>query len=163
MTAVPMPDPLNAIRALMVADATVKAAAEVGVSGNAIFAYEWPARTATQTIDYSAQLAQRARRLIVLKPAGRRRLQDMGYALISAPRFDVWNYGRSANDAAALHAVTYAFLKDLADEQPTLSGGLVSVRSVTVEAGPFDFLDPDVNAPVVVGTYAAVIAEEFVA
>lgn len=163
MTAVPAPDVPNAIRALMFADATVKAAAETGATGNAIFAYEYPAKTATQTIDYAAQLAAKARRLIVIQPAGRKPLQDQGYALIGAPRFDVWNYGRTKSDAAALYWITHAFLKDLANARATLSGGVVSIRSVTVEAGPFPITDQDTNAPVVVGTYAAVAAEEFVA
>lgn len=163
MPAVAAPDAVNAVRAALLADATVRAAAEIGVTGNAIFAYEYPAKTAGQPIDYAAELSARTRRLVLLKPAGRRRLQDQGYALIGAPRFDVWNYGRSGNDAAALHWITYAFLKDLADARVTLSGGVVSIRSVLVEAGPIDFIDPDTNAPVVVGTYAAPVAEEFVA
>lgn len=163
MTAVAAPDPLNALRAMMAADATVKAATEVGVTGNAIFAYGYPAKTAQQPIDYAAELSAHTRRLVLLRPAGRKPMQTQGNALIGAPRFDVWNYGRTASDAAALYWITHAFLKDLADERVTLSGGLVSVRSVTVEAGPFSFTDQDTNAPVMVGTYAAVAAEEFVA
>ncbi len=161
MTATVPFDVINALRLAMFADATVKAAAEVSVTGNAIFGHEYPAKTAQQTIDYAAQLTARSRRLIVLQPAGRRRLQDQGNAPIGAPRVDVWNYGRTKSDAMALHWVTHAFLRDLADALVTMSAGSAVIRSVTVEAGPFAFTDQDTNTPVVVGTYAALAAETY--
>ena len=163
-----MPDPVNAVRLALLGQSAITSlllpqTALPGLATAPIFGYEWPAKTAQQTHDYTALLGQRVIRLVVISPAGRRPMQDAGYAPIGAPRFDVLSYGRTKSDAAvAAHAI-HEYLRQLDRARVVMTAGDALIHSAIVESGPIAFTDQDTNTPVVSYTYSAAIAEEFVA
>ena len=163
------PDPINAVRLALLGQSSITSlllpqTALPGLATAPIFGYEYPAKTAQQTHDYAALLAAKLIRLVVISPAGRRRMAgDRGYAPIGSVRFDVLSYGRSKSDAAVAHWAIYEYLKELDRASVTMTAGIALIHSVVVEAGPIAFTDQDTMTPVVAGTYAAAVAEEFVA
>jgi hypothetical protein len=71
-------------------------------------------------------------------------------------------YGRSEFAAMRLLLTAEEFLKNLSQRRAVLPDGTALVYDVTVEGGPIPFPDPDTEAPVAVGIYAATVAEQFV-
>lgn len=169
-----VPDPMAAIRAAMLAESSITdlllpqtTLAELTVAP--IFVQAYPRRVAGAPAtgytghDWSSLLHQRAIEMLLIMPTGRATSGgDTSRALWSRPRFDVMSYGRTFATAGALHWAAYEWLKDLFRVRATLSTGTALIHDVTVEGGPISFVDPDTDSPVMVGVYAASIAEEFV-
>ena len=136
-----------------------------------IFAYEYPRKVANAPLtgytghDWAALLTQRAIELVLVTVSGR---VNSGADTSRAPwgrvRLDVQTYGRTYLSAAAVHWAIYEYLKNLHRVRVALSGGTALLHDVTIEGGPISFPDPDTDGcPVMVGMYAATVAEEYVA
>ena len=135
-----------------------------------VFAHQYPRHVAGAPAtgytghDWAALLTQRAIRLVLITASGRVASGgDTTRAPWSRPRMDIQVYGRTEADAMAVHLAIEAFLKGLSNVRASLTGGVALIRDVTIEGGPIPFPDPDTEAPVVVGIYAASAIEEFVA
>jgi hypothetical protein len=114
--------------------------------------------------DWAALLNQKAIRLVLITASGREPSGgDRARAPWSRRRFDVQCYGRTEADAMVVHLAIEEFLKALANKRAVLSTGTALIRDVTVEGGPLEFPDPDTDAPIVTGIYAASAIEENVA
>lgn len=114
--------------------------------------------------DWAALLNQRAIEMVLITPAGRVHSGgDDSHAPWSRARLDVQVYGRTYGAASSVHWAIYEYLKALTRVRAVLDGDTALLHDVTVEGGPISFPDPDTEAPVMVGTYAASVAEEFVA
>lgn len=176
MTVIAPPDPMAVIRLAMLGESSITdlllpQAALPGLTEDApIFAYEYPRKesgkptTAYTGHDWAALLQARSIRMVLLMPSGRRpSTGDNSRAPIQAPRFDVWSFGRTKGDATIVHWAVYAYLKNLSRVRAVLSTGTALLHDVVIEGGPITFNDQDTDAPVVLGTYSADVAEEYVA
>ena len=163
-----LPNACNAIRRVLleessVADLLDNQAALPSLAVPPIFAFEYPRKTAQQPHDYAALLSQRAIRLLLVSPAGRAPSGgDTSRALWSRPRFDLLSYAPTFSLAMAVLLAAEKHLKALSRVRASLTDGTALIHDVTVEGGPISFVDPDLDCPVVVGIYAASLAEEFV-
>lgn len=135
-----------------------------------IFALRYPRQVAGQPQtsvlghDWSALLHRQAVNLVLITPSGRVASGgDSTRAPWSRPRMDVQCFGRTEDEAMAIHLEIEAVLKALSNARAQLSTGTALIWDVTVEGGPLGFPDPETGAPEVVGIYAASFAEEFVA
>ena len=135
-----------------------------------IFALAYPRKVtgAPQTgytgHDWAALLAQKAVRIVVIRPAGRIASgADESRAPWSRRRQDIEVYGPTEGDALVVLDAIEVFLKGASNERAVLSGGTALIRDYTVEGGPLQFPDPTTEAPEAVGTYGASFIEEFVA
>ena len=170
-----VPEPFAAIRKVLldedtITDLLLPQAALPSLATAPIFAYEYPRKIANapQTgytgHDWAALLTARSIELVLITPAGRLGSGgDSSRAPWSRARFDVQCLGRTYSTAAAVHWAIYEYLKGLSNVRASLTGGTALVFDVTVEGGPISFPDPTVECPVVVGTYAASVAELAVA
>ena len=136
-----------------------------------IFAYEYPRKvtgapaTGYTGHDWANLLKNRAIEMVLVTVSGR---VNSGADTSRSPwgrvRLDVQTYGRTYLSAAAVHWAIYEYLKELHRVRVALSGGTALLHDVTVEGGPISFPDPDTDGcPVMVGMYAATVAEEYVA
>lgn len=169
-----VPEPFAAIRGVLLGEATVTdlllpqdALPSLAIAP--IFAYEYPRldpsapQTAYTGHDWAALLHQRAIEMVLITPAGRVGSDgDASRAPWSRPRFDVQTYGRTYAAAAAVHWAIYEYLKGLSNARAPLTSGTALVYDATVEGGLISFPDPETECPVLVGTYAASVAEQFV-
>lgn len=170
-----IPDPQHAMRVWLLSRSAVTSlllpqTALPSLAVAPIFAYDYPRKVAGAPAtgatghDLAALLNQKAIRLVLISPSGRVQSGgDTTRAPWSRPRMDVQIYGRSASDAMAVHLAIEEELKALSNARATLAGGVASIRDVTVEGGPIEFPDPDTDAPIVTGIYAASFAEQYVA
>lgn len=171
-----VPDPATLMRRVALDQASITTlllpqTALPGLLTAPIFAYEYPRKVAGQPAsgysghDWSDLLTRRLIELVLITPAGRvASAADQSRAQWSRFRFDVQTYGRTFVSAAAVHWAVYEYFKSLSNVRAVLGGGTALVHDVTVEAGPISFPDPDTDGcPVMVGTYAASVAEQFVA
>jgi len=163
-----MADPYDAIRRVLIDESSVANLllpqdALPGLAVPPIFAGEFPRKTAQQPHDYAALLSQRSIKLLLVSPTGRAPSGgDTSRALWHRPRFDLLSYGPTFHEAMTVHLAAEAELKDLFRRRASLTGGYALVHDVAIEGGPISFVDPDTDCPVVVGIYAASVAEEFV-
>lgn len=169
------PDPYNALRVWMLSRSAITSlllpqTSLPSLAVAPIFAHEYPRKAAGAPLtvatghDLTALLNQKSIRLVLITASGR--LQSGGdstRAPWSRPRMDVQVYGRTQADAMLVHLAIEEELKALSNARATLSGGVASIRDVTVEGGPIEFPDPDTDAPIVTGIYAASFAEQYVA
>lgn len=170
-----VPEPFAAIRRVLLDEETITdlllpQAALPSLATAPIFAYEYPRKVANAPAtgytghDWAALLANRSIDLVLITPAGRVQSGgDSSRAPWSRARFDVQCYGRTYASAAAVHWAVYEYLKALSNARATLSDGTALVWDATVEGGLISFPDPQTECPVVVGTYAASVAEVAVA
>lgn len=164
-----LPNAPNAIRRILldessVADLLDDQDALPGLAVPPIFAFEYPRKTAAQVHDYAALLSQRAIRLLLVSPSGRVPSGgDSSRALWSRPRFDLLSYAPTYSIAMTVLLAAEKHLKALTRVRASLSDGTALVHDCTIEGGPISFADPDTDCPVVVGIYAASLAEEYVA
>lgn len=143
-----IPDPMHAVRVWLLAQTGI-----ANLTDDRVYAYQVP-RAVTD--------AGMSRAILLVRPSGRSpSVGDRSRALIGRPRFDVFSYGETADEAAVLHWLAYELLKDLSRARVALADGDALIHDVVVEGGPLHFNDPDSDAPVVVGVYSADIAEEF--
>jgi hypothetical protein len=171
---VSVPDPYAALVKAMsaedsITDLLLPQAALPGLTVPPIFALSYPRKEAgvpagdVRSFDWTALLQARAIRMLLISPSGRVPSGgDTSRAPWSRPRFDVLSYGPTYSAASAAHWAVYAFLKDLSRVRAVLSSGTALIHDATVEGGPISFPDPDTDSPVMVGIYAASMAEEFV-
>lgn len=171
-----IPDPYSATRLLLLSDAGIAAAmlpqtALPGLATAPIFAHEWPRKVPNAPAsgytghDFTALLQAKQIRLVLITASGRVQSGgDTTRAPWSRPRMDIQVYGRTATDAMLLHLQIEEFLKAVSNGRASMSGGVIaSLRDYTVEGGPIPFPDPDTDAPIVTGIYAASFAEVSVA
>lgn len=169
------PDAYNAIRRVLLGESSVTTLllpqdSIPGLTeGAPIFAYEYPRKktgaAATTYIghDWAALLKARTVKLLQIAPSGRVPSGgDSSRALWSRPRFDLLSYAPTYSQAMQVLLTAEKYLKALSRVRAALTGGTALVHDVTVEGGPINFVDPDVDCPVVVGIYAASFAEEYV-
>jgi hypothetical protein len=163
-----LPNAPNAIRRILLDESSVAGLLDdqdalPGLATPPIFAFEYPRKTAQQPHDYAALLSQRSIRLLLVSQSGRVPSGgDTSRALWSRPRFDLLSYAPTYSIAMAVLLAAEKHLKALSRARAALTDGTVLVHDVTVEGGPINFVDPDVECPVVVGIYAASFAEEYV-
>jgi hypothetical protein len=170
------PDAYNAIRRVLLNETSVTTlllpqASLTGLTeGAPIFAYEYPRKKvgAAATVyighDWAALLKALSVKLLLVSPSGRVPSGgDTSRALWSRPRFDLLSFAPTKSQAMQVLLTAEKYLKALSRVRATLTGGAALVHDVTIEGGPINFVDPDVACPVVVGIYAASIAEEWVA
>lgn len=170
-----VPDPFAAMRAILLGESSITdlllpQTALPSLTVAPIFALNYPRKvvgdpqTGYTGHDWAALLNQKAVRLVLITSAGREPSGgDNSRVPFSRPRMDIQCYGRSESDAMTVHLTIEAFLKQLGQARAVLSGGTVRIADVTVSGGPLVFPDPDTDAPIVTGTYAASWIEEFVA
>ena len=127
-----------------------------------IFALGYPRKVANapQTgytgHDWTALLQAKAIRMVLITASGRVASGgDDSRAPWGRPRMDIQCYGRSESDAMTVHLTIEAFLKSLSDARAAITAGTVRIADVTVDGGPIEFPDPDTDAPIVTGIYAA--------
>ena len=170
-----VPDPYNAMRRVMLNQAAITTlllpqAALPSLATAPIFAGEYPRKVAGQAQtgylghDWAALLSQKAIRMVLITASGRVASGgDSSRAPWGRPRMDVQVYGRTASDAMSVLLEIQAVLKALGQARAVLSGGTALIYDVTVEGGPISFPDPDTDAPIATGIYAATFAEQYVA
>ena len=142
------PDAMNAIRRGLLDQTEIADAAE-----DRIYAYKIPRAVVDGGLE---------RAIILVRPSGRSpSVGDRSRALIGRPRFDLWHYGASVDEAGALYWLTYEWLKELSRVRVALTDGDALIHDAVVEGGPLHFDDPDSDAPVVMGVYSADVAEEY--
>ena len=162
------PNPYDAIRRLLLNETSVTSlllpqAKLPSLAVAPIFAFEFPRKTAQQPYDFAALLAQRTIKLLLVTPSGRVPSGgDTSRAPWHRPRFDLQSFAETYDEAMKVLAAAEAYLKDLSRDRAALTGGYALVHDVTIEGGPISFADPDTDCPVVVGIYAASVAEQFV-
>jgi len=171
----PIPNVCNAIRRILLNQAGITTlllpqTALAGLTIAPIFAFNYPRKVAGQPAtgytghDWAALLNQKSIRLVLITPSGRVASGgDSSRAPWSRPRIDIQCYGRTEDDAMTVHLAIEAFLKELSNARAALTGGTALVHDVTVEGGPLLFPDPDTDAPIATGIYAASFAEQYVA
>lgn len=169
------PDPYAAMRRILLNQASITGlllpqTSLAGLTTAPIFALSYPRKvtgapaTGYTGHDWAALLNQKAIRMVLITASGRVTSGgDRSRAPWSRPRMDIQSFGRTPGDAMTVHLAVEAFLKALSDERAVLSGGSALIRDCTVEGGPLSFVDPDTDAPEVVGIYAASFVEQFVA
>lgn len=170
-----VPDPFAAMRRILLDEASVTDLllpqdALPQLATPPIFALNYPRleagkpKTGYTGHDWAALLNQKSIRMVLITSAGREpSVGDASRVPFSRPRMDIQCYGRSESDAMAVHLAVEAFLKQLGQARAVLSGGTVRIADVTVTGGPIQFPDPQTEAPIVTGTYAASFIEEYVA
>lgn len=169
------PDPYKALRLVMLGEASITSlllpqTALPTLATAPIFAYTYPRKVTGAPLtgytghDFASLLNQKLIRLVLITPSGRVQSGgDTTRAQWSRPRMDIQVYGRTESEAMDVHLAIEEFLKALSNERAVLSGGVALIRDVTVEGGPIEFPDPDTDAPIVTGIYAASFAEQYVA
>lgn len=169
-----MPDPYHAWRRLLldrssITDLLLPQDSLPSLATAPIFAYGYPRKVAGDPAtgytghDWAALLKARAVRMVLITPSGRVRSGgDTSRAAWSRPRADVQCYGRTESEAGQLRQAIEEYLKQVSRVRAVLSTGTALIHDVTVEGGPISFPDPETDAPVEVGIYAASVAEEFV-
>lgn len=167
-----VPDPLAAMRLLLLGETSVTSkllpqTALPSLTTAPVFAYEYPRKKAGDPLtvytghDWAALLTNRAIELVLITAAGRVNSGgDSSRVPWARIRIDVQTYGRTYLAASAVHWAIYEYLKALGNVRATLSGGVASIRDVTIEAGPITFPDPVTECPVMVGTYAVSVIED---
>jgi hypothetical protein len=136
-----------------------------------IFAYEYPRKVTGAPLtgytghDWVNLLKNRAIEMVLVTVSGRvNSSADTTRSPWGRVRLDVQTYGRTYLSAAAVHWAIFDYFKNLHRERVTLSGGTALIHDLTVEGGPISFPDPETDGcPVMVGMYAATVAEEYVA
>jgi len=171
----PPPDPYKAMRVVLLGQASITSLllpqAQLPTLAVApIFAYKYPRKVPGQPLtgytghDWAALLNQLAICLVLITPSGRVQSGgDTTRAQWSRPRMDIQVYARTESEAMDIHLAIEEFLKGLSNARATLADGVASIRDVTIEGGPIEFPDPDTDAPIVTGIYAASFAEQYVA
>lgn len=145
-----MPDPYHTIRTYLLGQTGIST-----MTSSRVYAYKIP----RQVVDGGL-----SRSILLVRPSGRSRsVGDYSRALIGRPRFDLWCYGATEDEAFALLWLAHELLKELSRERVELQGGDALLHDVVVEGGPLSFDDPDSDAPVALGVYSADIAEEYLA
>ena len=161
-------DPYAAMRRILLAEPSITSRllpqdALPNLATAPIFALGYPRKVADapQTgytgHDWNALLQARAIRMVLITASGRVGSGgDDSRAPWGRPRMDVQCYGRSEGDAMALHLVIEAFMKQLDNARAVITAGTARIADVTVDGGPIGpFPDPDTEAPIVTGIYAA--------
>ena len=169
-----VPDPVHVMSKVLLGESTITGlllpqAALTGLATPPIFGYEYPrketGKPASSVLghDWAGLLKARSIELVLVAPSGRVPSGgDTSRAPWGRPRMDVQVYGRTYAAAATVLLAIHEYLKALSRVRAVLSGGTALLHDVTVEGGPISFPDPDTDSPVVVGIYAASVAEEFV-
>ena len=167
MVAGEIADPYAAMRRILLAESSITDLllpqdALPGLATAPIFALGYPrqvtgaAATGYTGHDWNALLQRRAIRMVLITPSGRVGSGgDDSRAPWGRPRMDVQCYGRSEGDAMALHLTVEAFMKQLDNARAVITAGTARIADVTVDGGPISFPDPDTDAPIVTGIYAA--------
>lgn len=132
------PDPLVAIRTLLLADVEVAELVDTRV-----FVAELP----------SGETPHMPRAAVVLSEAGGR--GSRGFSRIGDTRIDVRSYGADFVQSWRLHAAVHEVLKQLRRSRV----GDALVYTVTVEGGPLRLREPQVEWPLVLRTYGVTAAE----
>ena len=170
-----VPEPMAVIRRVLLDEASITSlllpqTALPSLATAPIFAYEYPRKVtnAPQTgytgHDWAALLNQKAIRMVLITASGRVSSGgDSSRAPWSRRRMDVQVYGRSEDDAMNVLLEIEAVLKELGQARAVLTAGTALIYDVTVEGGPIPFPDPDTDAPIATGIYAASFAEQYVA
>lgn len=143
-----MPDPMHTIRVWLANQSAVSTPTE-----GRVYAYRVPRHVVDGGL---------LRKILLVRPSGRSpSVGDRSRALIGRPRFDLWAYGETEDEAFALLWAAHELLKELSRERVELADGDALLHDVVVEGGPLSFDDPDSDAPVALGVYSADIAEEY--
>lgn len=170
-----VPDPYAAMRRILLDEASITSlllpqAALPNLAIAPVFALGYPRfvsgapQTGYTGHDWAALLNQKAIRMVLITASGRVQSGgDNSRAPWGRPRMDIQCYGRTESDAMAVHWAVYEFLKSLSNARAALTGSTALVYDCTVEGGPISFPDPDTDAPIVTGIYAASVAELSVA
>lgn len=170
-----MTDPYAAMRRILLDQASITSlllpqTALPSLATAPIFVLGYPrkvagaAQTGYTGHDWAALLNQKAIRMVLITASGRVASGgDSSRAPWSRPRMDIQCYGRTESDAMAVHLAIEEYLKSLSNARASLAGGTSLLADVTIEGGPIVFPDPDTDAPIVTGIYAASAAELAVA
>lgn len=132
------PDPLVAIRTLLLTDTEVAALVD-----SRVFVAELP----------GGETPHMPRAAVVLSEAGGR--GSRGFARIGDTRVDVRSYGGDLVQSWQVHAAVHEVLKQLRRSRV----GEALVYTVTVEGGPLRLREPQVEWPLVLRTYQVTAAE----
>jgi hypothetical protein len=132
------PDPLIALRTLLIADAEVAA-----LAGTRVYVPELP----------SNQAASMPRNAVVLSESGGPGYTGM--ARIGQTRIDVRAYGADFVEAWRVHASVHEVLKQLTR---SLVGEAV-IYTVTVQGGPLRLREAEVDWPLILRSYQVTAAE----
>lgn len=132
------PDPLVAIRTVLLADPEVATYVDTRV-----FVAELPV----------GETPHMPRGAVVLSEAGGR--GSRGFARIGDTRVDVRSYGADFIEAWRVHAAVHEVLKQLRRSRV----GDALLYTVTVEGGPLRLREPQVEWPLVLRTYGVTAAE----
>lgn len=169
------PDPYHAMRRVLLNQASITNLLlpqdSIGSLATApIFAYDYPrkvvaaAPTGYTGHDWVGLLKAKSVKLVLITPSGRvRSAGDESRVPFSRPRMDIQVYGRTDSEAAAVLWAIEDYLKQVGRVRAALTTGVALVHDVTVDGGPISFPDPDTDSPVMVGIYAASVAEVHVA
>lgn len=133
-----IPDPMKAIRAAALAD--VEVAAQVGAR---VYVPELP----------RADAAAMPRKALVLSPSGG--AGNTSPAPIGDTRFDAKCYGATHLEAAAVYYAFREFARELA--QSRVGGALV--YALSIETGPIQTREPEVDWPMVLGVFMVTASE----
>lgn len=170
-----VPNPYDAMRRVLLNQAAITTlllpqTALPTLAAAPIFAGEYPRKVAGAPLtgytghDWAALLNQKSIRMVLITASGRVASGgDSSRVQWSRPRMDVQVYGRTASDAMSVLLEIEAVLKALGQARAVLAGGTALIYAVTVEGGPIQFPDPDTDAPIATGIYAASFAEQYVA
>src|SRR5688500_16648690 len=162
-----IPNPYDAMRRVMLNQAAITSlllpqTALAGLATAPIFSGEYPRKVTNAPAtgytghDWAALLNQKLIRLVLITASGRVASGgDSSRAQWSRPRMDVQVYGRTASDAMSVLLEIEAVLKALGQARAALTAGTALIHDVTVEGRPISFPDPDTDAPIATGIYAA--------
>lgn len=141
-----IPDPLTAVAAFLLADASVATLAATRVYGEEI-----PADLVATVSD-----GDTIQQTVVIKRSGMgRSVGDNSRIEFSRPRFDVFSYGETPLEAASLDLACYEALKQMVPH----TEGVCRMFDAALVAGPVSLREEDTQWPFTFRTYLVAVAE----